>query len=232
MIQLFKKIGLHLLFKSNKSIIENQDSNEVKFLITGLGNIGADYENTRHNIGFKVVDALVEDLGGTYQSERYGAVAICKYKGRILIVLKPSTYMNLSGQAIRYWLNKEKIDIQNSMVVLDDLNLDFGAVRIKGKGGAGGHNGLKSIEQELRTSEYPRMRVGIGNNFSKGRQVDFVLGEWNRFENENLSKIYKHCISACKTFCFLGIPKTMSDFNKKLFNLEDISSDEQQNIKE
>ncbi len=188
----------------------------TKYLIVGLGNIGVDYEGTRHNIGFEVADAIVESLGATYQSERYGAVAPCKYKGRALIVLKPSTYMNLSGQAIRYWLQKEKIEIENLMVILDDLNLDFGTVRIKGKGGAGGHNGLKSIEQELGTEDYPRMRVGIGSAFSKGRQSDFVLGKWAETEAEELPKIIKHCVGACKSYSFIGLAKTMTDFNKKL----------------
>ena len=128
--------------------------------------------------------------------------------------------MNLSGQAIKYWLQKEKIDIFNLMVILDDLNLDFGTVRIKGKGGAGGHNGLKSIEEELKSQDYARMRVGIGDNFLKGQQVDFVLGKWTKLETENLPKVYKQCIGACKTFGFLGLENTMSEFNKKLFTIE------------
>jgi peptidyl-tRNA hydrolase, PTH1 family len=215
---MLKYIWKSLFGKSEKPLIEDKNSEIVKYLITGLGNIGSEYENTRHNIGFKIVDALVESLGGSYKSERYGAVAVCKHKGRIYVVLKPSTYMNLSGQAIKYWLNKEKIDIANLMVILDDLNLDFGTVRIKSKGGAGGHNGLKSIEQELATVEYPRMRVGIGNNFSKGHQVDFVLGVWGNYEIEQLPKIQKHCVGACKSFGFIGLEKTMSEFNKKILN--------------
>jgi PTH1 family peptidyl-tRNA hydrolase len=224
---MLKRIWFYLFGNPNQSIVKELNKDDVKYLITGLGNIGADYENTRHNIGFKVADALVESLGGSYQTERYGAVAICKSKGRIYIVLKPSTYMNLSGQAIRYWMNKEKIEIQNTMVILDDLNLDFGTIRIKGKGGAGGHNGLKSIEQELQTADYARMRVGIGNNFSKGHQVDFVLGAWGNYENDQLPKILKHCVGACKTFGFLGLEKTMSEFNKKILN-----SDPPQNTSE
>jgi PTH1 family peptidyl-tRNA hydrolase len=211
----------HYIFGApNKSIVKEEAENIVKYLIVGLGNIGETYENTRHNIGFKVVDALVESMDGKFQSERYGAVAVCKNKGRIYIVLKPSTFMNLSGQAIKYWLQKEKIDISNLMVILDDLNLDFGTLRIKGKGGAGGHNGLKSIEEELKSQDYARMRVGIGDNFLKGQQVDFVLGKWTKLETENLPKVYKHCIGACKTFGFLGLEKTMSEFNKKLFTIE------------
>ena len=215
---MLKKIWFYLFGNPNQSIVKEENKDVVKYLITGLGNIGVDYENTRHNIGFKVADALVESLGASYKSERYGAVAACKHKGRIYIVLKPSTYMNLSGQAIRYWMNKEKIEVQNTLVILDDLNLDFGTIRIKGKGGAGGHNGLKSIEQDLGTGDYPRMRVGIGNNFSKGHQVDFVLGEWGTYENEQMPKILKHCVGACKTFGFLGLEKTMSEFNKKILN--------------
>ena len=217
---MLSKFWYYLFGNSNESIVKEEAENIVKYLIVGLGNIGETYENTRHNIGFRVVDALVESMDGKFQSERYGAVAVCKNKGRIYIVLKPNTYMNLSGQAIRYWLQKEKIDVANLMVILDDLNLDFGTVRIKGKGGAGGHNGLKSIEEELKTQEYARMRVGIGDNFLKGQQVDFVLGEWTNLETENLPKIYKHCIGACKTFGFLGLEKTMSEFNKKLFTIE------------
>ena len=186
-------------------------------LLVGLGNPGPKEINTRHNIGFDVADALVESLGGSYQAERYGAVATCKYKGRALIVLKPSTYMNLSGQAIRYWLQKEKIELENLIVILDDLNLDFGAVRIKAKGGAGGHNGLKSIEHELGTTDYTRLRVGIGDKFSKGRQVDFVLGKWDAREREGLPKIIKHCVGACKSFSFIGLARTMNEFNKKIF---------------
>lgn len=214
---MLKKIWHYLFGNPNKSIVKDESEETVKYLIVGLGNIGAEYENTRHNVGFKAADAIVEAMGGTYQSERYGAVAVCKSKGRIYIVLKPSTYMNLSGQAIRYWLQKEKIEIENLLVILDDLNLDFGTIRIKGKGGAGGHNGLKSIEEELGTADYVRMRVGIGNNYSKGHQVNFVLGEWSKAEDELLPKILKHCVSACKSFGFIGLEKTMTDFNKKLF---------------
>ena len=218
---MLRKFWNFLFNKKNKSIVDAQLDDSMKFLIVGLGNIGAAYENTRHNIGFKVVDSFVSSLESEFKTERYGAVAVCKNKGRIYIVLKPSTYMNLSGQAIKYWLNKEKIEISNLMVILDDHNLEFGTIRIKSKGGAGGHNGLKSIEEELGTSDYNRMRIGIGNNFNKGHQVDFVLGNWSEPEIENLPKIQKHCVGACKTFGFLGIEKTMTEFNKKLFSLND-----------
>ena len=218
---MLRKFWNFLFNKKNKSIVDAQLDDSMKFLIVGLGNIGAAYENTRHNIGFKVVDSFVSSLESEFKTERYGAVAVCKNKGRIYIVLKPSTYMNLSGQAIKYWLNKEKIEISNLMVILDDLNLEFGTIRIKSKGGAGGHNGLKSIEEELGTSDYNRMRIGIGNNFNKGHQVDFVLGNWSEPEIDNLPKIQKHCVGACKTFGFLGIEKTMTEFNKKLFSLND-----------
>jgi PTH1 family peptidyl-tRNA hydrolase len=214
---MLNKLWQSLFGRHNQSIVKDESEDIVKYLIVGLGNIGAEYENTRHNIGFKVADALVESLEGTYKSERYGAVASCKYKGRIYIVLKPNTYMNLSGQAIRYWMQKEKIEPQNLFVILDDLNIDFGTIRIKSKGGAGGHNGLKSIEEELSTADYARLRVGIGNNYSKGHQVNFVLGEWSRYETEQLPKIMKHSVGACKSFGFIGLEKTMTDFNKKLF---------------
>lgn len=215
---MLKRIWFYLFGNPNASILKNEPEDTMKYLVVGLGNIGIDYVDTRHNIGFEVADALVESLGGSYQAERYGAVAPCKYKGRILIVLKPSTYMNLSGQAIRYWLQKEKIELKNMLVILDDLNLDFGSVRIKAKGGAGGHNGLKSIEEELGTAEYARMRVGIGNNYSKGRQVDFVLGKWDAEERKDLPKIIKHSVGACKSFSFIGLERTMNEFNKKLFS--------------
>ena len=159
---MLKKIWHYLFGNPNKSIVKDQSEETVKYLIVGLGNIGAEYEETRHNVGFKAADAIVESMGGTYQSERYGAVAVCKSKGRIYIVLKPSTYMNLSGQAIRYWLQKEKIEIENLLVILDDLNLDFGTIRIKGKGGGvgsqGGIVGLRSIHLARLCS---RQRLGV-----------------------------------------------------------------------
>ena len=152
----------------------------MKYLIVGLGNIGPEYQNTRHNIGFKVLDAFAKASNTVFEDMRYGAVATVKLKGRTLILLKPNTYMNLSGKAVSYWMQKEKIELSNLFVVVDDLALPFGTIRLRGKGSDGGHNGLKSINQLLGTQDYTRLRFGIGNEFPKGKQVDYVLGGWTR----------------------------------------------------
>ena len=165
----------------------------MKYLIVGLGNIGPEYQNTRHNIGFRVLDAFVKASNAVFEDMRYGAVATVKLKGRTLILLKPNTYMNLSGKAVSYWMQKEKIDLSNLFVVVDDLALPFGTIRLRSKGSDGGHNGLKSINQLLGTQAYTRLRFGIGDNFSKGRQVDYVLGEWSDGEEERLPAMLKHC---------------------------------------
>ncbi len=217
---MLKRLWYYLFGNPHASILKDEDPAIVKYLIVGLGNIGEKYNNTRHNIGFDVADALVESLGAEFNPERYGAVAVCKHKGRVYIVLKPSTFMNLSGQAVRYWLNKEKLDPENMMVIVDDLNIDFGVVRIKGKGGAGGHNGLKSIEEELGHSKYPRLRVGIGGQYSRGAQVNFVLGKWSSAEAEKLPKVIKHAVGALKSFGFIGLARTMNQFNKKVVELD------------
>ncbi len=193
-----------------------QTDNSVKYLIVGLGNIGAEYDNTRHNIGFEVVDYLAGKREVVLESKRYGSVGQFKNKGRTFILLKPSTYMNLSGQAIKYWMQKEKITLENVIVILDDLNLDFGRVRIKGKGGAGGHNGLKNIEAVLQTTNYARVRVGIGDRFKKGRQVDFVLGKWSEEEEEHLSAIIKHAAGAAVSLGMAGLADTMNRYNKNI----------------
>lgn len=186
----------------------------VKYLITGLGNMGPDYDGTRHNIGFDVVDYLASEMGASFQDARYGFVAQVKHKGRTLILLKPTTYMNLSGQAVRYWLQKEKIPIERLLVIVDDLQLSFGTVRLKDKGGAGGHNGLKNIEQLLSTNQYPRLRFGIGNKYPKGQQVRFVLGHWNDREKDKLPKIIQHAAEAIKGFSTIGLARTMNQYNK------------------
>ncbi len=188
--------------------------NSVKYLITGLGNIGPDYAGTRHNIGFDVVDYLAGKFEVQYKSERYGMVGSFKHKGRTFILLKPNTYMNLSGQAVRYWMQKEKIKINNLLVILDDLNLSFGKVKIKSKGSAGGHNGLKNIEQLLNTNQYPRLRVGIGDRFGRGKQVDFVLGHWNDQEEAELPNIIKHTAEGVLNFGTIGLDRTMNVTNK------------------
>ncbi len=206
---------LKKLFQNKESLSTETDSS-VKYLIAGLGNMGPDYEGTRHNIGFDVVDYLAGKFDVPYKSERYGFVGSFKHKGRTFILLKPTTYMNLSGQAIRYWLQKEKIKQENLLVVLDDLNLSFGHVRMKAKGGAGGHNGLKNIEQLLNTSKYPRLRIGIGNKFGKGHQVDFVLGRWTAEEEALLDTVIEHAAQGVLGFGTIGLERSMNYYNKDL----------------
>jgi PTH1 family peptidyl-tRNA hydrolase len=186
----------------------------MKFLIAGLGNIGAEYEETRHNVGFDVVDRMAGELGAAFENERYGWVARANHKGKTFILLKPTTYMNLSGSAVRYWMQKEKIEAPQILVVCDDLNLTFGMTRMKANGSAGGHNGLKHIEETLGNGNYPRMRVGIGNEYAKGRQVDFVLGKWADEEKELLPTLLQHCAEAAKNFGLSGIEWTMNRYNK------------------
>lgn len=176
----------------------------MKYLIVGLGNIGPEYQNTRHNIGFKVLDAFAKASNTVFEDMRYGAVATVKLKGRTLILLKPNTYMNLSGKAVSYWMQKEKIELSNLFVVVDDLALPFGTIRLRGKGSDGGHNGLKSINQLLGTQDYARLRFGIGNEFPKGKQVDYVLGEWSSEEEERLPVMLKHCGEVIENFIFIG----------------------------
>lgn len=182
----------------------------MKYLITGLGNIGYEYEGTRHNIGFEVVDFICKKLEGNWRSDHHGDLAEVKYKGRTLILLKPGTYMNLSGRAIRYWLQKEKIPLENSLVILDDLNLVFGKQRLRAKGSDGGHNGLKSIQEMLGTDAYPRLRIGIGDNFSKGRQVNYVLGKWSEDEKAGLPLILEKAAEVVQTFVTIGIERAMN----------------------
>lgn len=182
----------------------------MKYLITGLGNIGYEYESTRHNIGFEAVDSLCKDMGGSWRSDHHGELAEVKFKGRILLLLKPNTYMNLSGKAIRYWLQKEKIPVENCLVVLDDLNLAFGKQRLRGKGSDGGHNGLKNIQELLATDSYPRLRIGIGSNFSKGKQVNYVLGKWTEDEKAELPHILEKAIEVVKTFVTIGLERAMN----------------------
>ncbi|MBW1298426.1 aminoacyl-tRNA hydrolase [Aquimarina litoralis] len=186
-----------------------------KFLVVGLGNIGPKYHNTRHNIGFKVLDALAKEESLTFETEKLGDLTTYKYKGRTLLLLKPSTYMNLSGKAVRYWLTKEKVPIENLLIITDDINLPFGTIRLKAKGSAGGHNGLKDIEAQLNTSKYCRFRFGVGAEFSKGRQVDYVLGEWNSDEEAAMPERLDKSISLIKSFVGAGLTNTMNTFNGK-----------------
>lgn len=187
----------------------------MKYLITGLGNIGSEYMGTRHNIGFRVVNALAEEAGASYTEERYGAVARMRVKNCELILLKPNTFMNLSGNAIRYWLQKENIPVENLLVVVDDLALPFGTLRLKPKGSDAGHNGLKNIQQVLATQEYCRLRFGIGSDFSRGGQIDYVLSKFPPEELSLMPDKMKRAIEIVKSFCLAGIQNTMNQYNNK-----------------
>ncbi|MEM5566573.1 aminoacyl-tRNA hydrolase [Psychroserpens sp. AS72] len=186
-----------------------------KFLIVGLGNIGEKYTNTRHNIGFKILDALAQKEELTFETQKLGDLTTYKLKGRTFILLKPSTYMNLSGKAVQYWLTKEKIPLENLLVITDDLNLPFGNIRVKTKGSDGGHNGLKDIQNTLQSTKYNRFRFGISDEFSKGRQVDYVLGEWTDEENKKLTERLEKSVALIKSFGLAGINNTMNTFNGK-----------------
>lgn len=194
-----------------------------KFLIACLGNIGAEYENTRHNIGFNVADALALSLSGEedtdarrlFQSDRLADVCHSKFKGKQVVIIKPTTFMNLSGKAVNYWLQAEKITPHSMLVITDDLALPYGTLRIRKKGSDGGHNGLADIIRTLNSSEFPRMRFGIGSDFAKGQQVDYVLGTWSKPEAEALSERLDKCVQIVKSFVTIGVDRTMSDFNNK-----------------
>lgn len=187
----------------------------MKYLIVGLGNIGDEYANTRHNIGFRMVDALASALGLMWEDKRYGAVAHGRVKNAELVLLKPSTYMNLSGTAVRYWMQAEKVDLERLFVLVDDLNLPFGTIRMRKAGSAGGHNGLKHIEQVLCTPNYSRLRFGIGNDYTRGAQIGFVLGEWTREEEERMAERLSLTGEIIKSFCLQGIDRTMNLYNGK-----------------
>lgn len=186
-----------------------------KFLIVGLGNIGAEYVNTRHNIGFKAVDFMANEAGVAFETVKLGAMAEIKVKGRSLLLLKPNTYMNLSGKAVQFWMEKEKIAKENVLIITDDLNLAFGTLRIKAKGSDGGHNGLKNIQQVLNSSEYPRLRFGISDAFKKGQQVDYVLGEWTAEETAALKERLQTVSDAVKEFALAGLNNAMNNYNGK-----------------
>ncbi len=189
---------------------------DMKYLIVGLGNIGDEYANTRHNIGFRVLDAFAKASNLVFDNNtRYGATLSCRVKNAELLLLKPSTYMNLSGDAVRYWMNKEKIPVENVLIIVDDLSIPFGSLRLKGNGGAGGHNGLKSIEAQVGTQSYARIRFGIGNDFPKGAQVDYVLGEWSAEESKSLEERIPIAVEMIKSFCLAGLQNTMNQFNNK-----------------
>lgn len=210
MFSFFRKLFTNT---SNRNITEGNPMK--KFLIVGLGNIGPKYENTRHNIGFRILDALAEKNSLTFESAKLGDVTTFKLKGRTFLLLKPSTFMNLSGKAVRYWLEKEKIPLENLLVLTDDLNLPFGAFRIKSKGSDGGHNGLKDIQLILNTTKYNRFRFGISDTFSQGRQVDYVLSKWIDEEEKLLPERIEKAIEAIKSFGLAGMANTMNTYNGK-----------------
>lgn len=187
----------------------------MKYLIAGLGNIGPEYSNTRHNIGFKVLDALAKASNTVFIAKRYGDIAQVKHKGRIFILLKPSTYMNLSGKAVSYWLKTEKIPIENLLVVVDDIALPIGTLRLRAKGGDGGHNGLFDIIEVLGSPNFARLRFGIGGDFPKGSQVNYVLGEWTPEEEEILPERCNAAKDIIFSFGTIGVERTMNFFNKK-----------------
>jgi PTH1 family peptidyl-tRNA hydrolase len=187
----------------------------LKYLIVGIGNIGDQYENTRHNIGFKILDALAKASNVVFTGKRFGLIAETTYRGRKLILLKPTTYVNLSGKAVRYWLEKEKIPIKNLLIVVDDLALPFGILRLRKKGGDGGHNGLFDISQTLGKETYPRLRFGIGNDFHQGAQVNYVLSSWSEEEEIVLPEKIETAIKIIQSFSFHGIDMTMNNYNKK-----------------
>ena len=186
-----------------------------KFLIVGLGNIGSEYVNTRHNIGFKVLDYIVNQENSSFNSVKLGDLAEIKIKGKTVFLLKPNTYMNLSGKAVKYWMDKENIAKENILVITDDLNLPFGTIRIKSKGSDGGHNGLKNIQLLLNSTEYPRFRFGISDDFKKGKQVDYVLGEWDEEEKEKLKERLEISSEVIKSFVSAGLNNTMNTYNGK-----------------
>lgn len=185
----------------------------MKFLIVGLGNIGNEYAHTRHNIGFDVVMAFVQKHGGAFRQDRLAYVADVKWKGRAFVCICPTTYMNLSGKAVKYWMDKEKTSLENLLVVVDDVALPLAKIRIRAGGSDGGHNGLKSLQEVLGTAAYPKLRFGIGNNYPKGLQAEFVLGKWAKEEELLVSKKIETCVEAIETFAAAGIVNAMNKYN-------------------
>lgn len=202
-------------FKKLFGITNEEVDPMKKFLIVGLGNIGAEYDETRHNIGFKVLDILAKKMEVAFKTEKLADRTEFKFKGRTFILIKPNTYMNLSGKSLVYWMTKEKVLLDNVLVITDDLNLPFGSLRLKTKGSNGGHNGLADIQQKINTTKYNRLRFGVGNNFGKGRQVDYVLGKWNEEELLTLSERVDLCSETILSFGLAGVNNTMNSFNGK-----------------
>ena len=187
----------------------------MKYLIAGLGNVGIEYSNTRHNIGFVIADALVQDLKGSFKVEKLASVAKVKYRGRTLVVMKPGTYMNLSGKAVKYWLDKEKIPVGNLLVVVDDIALPLGTLRMKPKGGDAGHNGLTDCIIKLNTTDFARLRIGIGDDFPRGYQSDYVLGRWTKSEEKLMIPRVEVAVEMIKSFTTIGVSLTMTNYNNK-----------------
>lgn len=198
-----------------QKLFNRKKEDPMKYLVVGLGNPGDKYDNTRHNIGFEVLDEFAIEREAKFETVKLGDVATAKWKGRTIILLKPSTYMNLSGKAVNYYLQKEKIPIERLLVITDDIALDFGKLRMKGKGSDGGHNGLKNIQETLNTQSYARLRFGVGKDFHKGQQVDYVLGEWSDEQKDQLSERIKTAAEFIKGFTTIGLQKTMSNWNNK-----------------
>ena len=209
----FYVMNIFKFFSKNQT--ESKQEVMKKFLIVGLGNIGDTYINTRHNIGFQVLDALAKDQEVSFETEKLGDITRFRHKGKLFILLKPSTYMNLSGKSVKYWMNQEKISLENLCIVTDDVHLDFGAIRIKIKGSAGGHNGLKDIQDKLNTQQYNRFRFGVGGNYARGRQADFVLGSWTKEEESQLIERIPIATKAIIAFGTDGINNTMNNYNGK-----------------
>mgnify|MGYP000161776322 FL=1 len=200
-------------FFKNKPNTNTATEMSKKYLIVGLGNSGAEYVRTRHNIGFKVVEKFAQLNDAIFETKKLGDLARFRFKGRMFLLLKPNTYMNLSGKAVKYWLEKESIPHENLLIITDDLNLPFGTLRLKIKGSAGGHNGLKDVQDKLNTSQYNRLRFGISDEFSKGKQVDYVLGNWTDEESETLKERLEHCSEFIKSFVMAGVQNAMNTFN-------------------
>ncbi len=215
MFSFFRKLFESKNTNKSKDFDRQEHDPMKKFLIVGLGNIGHKYEKTRHNIGFRVLDFLAEKEDLTFESNKLGDVTTYKLKGRTFVLLKPSTFMNLSGKAVRYWLEKEKIPLENLLVVTDDLNLPFGTFRLKIKGSDGGHNGLKDIQHILNTTKYNRFRFGISDTFSQGKQIDYVLGNWITEEEKLLPERLEKAVEVIKSFGLAGVTNTMNSFNGK-----------------
>jgi peptidyl-tRNA hydrolase, PTH1 family len=206
---------IHWISKIFSKKKKNNPPEMNKFLIVGLGNIGAEYINTRHNIGFKVLDFFANLQSASFENLKLGSVATVSIKGKKIVLLKPNTYMNLSGKSVQYWMEKEHIPVENILVITDDLNLPFGTIRVRANGSDGGHNGLKNINLVFNSQNYARFRFGIGDEFKKGRQVDYVLGEWNETENTKLTERLEVASEIIKSFALAGLQNTMTAYNGK-----------------